>query len=181
MGGTPMIFMIGCGTLQRGAWIDFKHFIANGLHPGEENTIVQAWLDHMARHPGAPILHWSRAEKDMYAAARKRHPAAAWAPELPWRDACTDLYKHLAPHLELPNTKLKRTCAALRDVIPTQWDDDGPGDGESAMAGAWWLHRHALDQFTTHPLMQSIAHYNYVDCKTVSELVHFARTLLHHQ
>ena len=143
--------------------------------------MVQAWLGHMrAQAQGAPILHWSRAEKDMYAAARRRHPQIPWPPDLPWHDACSDLYKHLGPHLGLPNAKLKHTCAALRDVIQTQWEADGPGDGESAMTGAWWLQRHVPEKFATHPLMQSIAHYNYVDCKTVSELVHLARTLLRH-
>ena len=61
----------------------------------------------------------------------------------------------------------------------THWDADGPGDGESAMAGAWWCHHHEKN-FASAALMQDIAQYNYVDCKTVSELVHFARTLLNH-
>lgn len=190
MGGAPMIFMIGCGRLRSGKWIDFQHFIVDRLTRDEERRIVQAWLDHVLpaqvaadddQAPAAPsLLHWARAERDMYAAARARHPDAPWPAELPWRDACTTLYRHLREPLGLANTQLKATCHALRDVVATQWEEEGPCNGEAAMAGAWWCHHHA-DHFATHPLMVAIGHYNVVDCKTVSELVHFARTLINHR
>jgi hypothetical protein len=171
-GGCPMIFMIGCARLERGKWVAFHQWTVATLSLEEEARILGAWLASL--QPGAPVLHWARAEQVMYAAARKRHPTADWPPTLAWRDA-TDLYKELP--LDLPNVKLKHVCAALAPVLETTWDTEGPSNGESAMVAAWWCHANA-EAFATHPLMQSVAHYNWTDCRTVFELVRWARTLL---
>ena len=170
--GCPMIFMIGCARLEQGQWAGFQQWTAAALVPEEERRIITEWLAAMSE--SGPILHWAPAEQIMYAAARKRHPTADWPETLPWRDAIK-LYKHLP--LDLPNFKLKHVCAALAPVLETGWDTEGPSDGESAMVAAWWCQAHAPD-FSTHPLMLAVANYNWTDCRTVFELVRWARSVL---
>jgi hypothetical protein len=170
--GCPMLFMIGCARLEHGEWAGFRHYTVTSLTPDEEQRIISAWLDSLV--PGAPVLHWARAEQVMYAAARERHPTAAWPATLPWRDAMT-LYRELP--LGLPNLKLKHVCSALAPVLETTWATGGPSNGEGAMVAAWWCHQHAKD-FATHPLMVAVAQYNWTDCRTVFELVRWARQLL---
>ena len=171
-GGCAMIFMIGCARLEDGQWAGFRQWTVATLTLAEEARILDEWLAWL--QPGAPVLHWARAEQVMYAAARKRHPAATWPPTLNWGDA-TDLYKKLP--LDLPNLKLKHVCAALAPVLETTWDTAGPSNGESAMVAAWWCHAHA-ESFASDPLMQAVASYNWTDCRTVFELVRWARGLL---
>ena len=169
--GRPLLFMIGCARLEHGAWAGFKYYTVTSLTPEEEARIVSAWLSSLVPH--APSLHWARAEQVMYAAVRERHPTADWPPSLPWRDAM-QLYRELP--LGLPNLKLKHVCSALAPVLETTWDTAGPSNGESAMVAAWWCHHHAT--FSTHPLMLAVAQYNWTDCRTVFELVRWARQLL---
>jgi len=90
-GGLPMIFMIGCGHVESGAW-QFQCFTADALTEACEATIIDKWLDHMrdVRDRVAPrseplAIHWSHAETSSlvtaYNAAIQRQPkrAADWA------------------------------------------------------------------------------------------------------
>ena len=155
-----------------GRWASFRQWTVQRLTPAEEVRIVTAWLAWM--EASGPIVHWARAEQIMYKAARERHPTQAWPASLPWRDAIP-LFQQLP--LELPNFKLKHTCAALASVLETTWDTEGPCDGEGAMLAAWWCHAHARD-FARDPLMLAVAKYNWTDCRTVFELVRWARSIL---
>ena len=65
-GGQPIIFLIGCGHMEKGEW-QFKSLVTESLSAGEELRIIQEWVDHMCLvrdklHPqnGMPrIFHWS--------------------------------------------------------------------------------------------------------------------------
>ena len=46
-GGQPLIFMVGCGHVEKGEW-RFKSLVANDLSETEEIRIIQDWVDHMS-------------------------------------------------------------------------------------------------------------------------------------
>ena len=54
-GGQPLIFMIGCGHLEKSEW-RFKSLVANRLTEEEELRIIREWVAHMSavRGPARP-------------------------------------------------------------------------------------------------------------------------------
>ena len=45
-GGQPMIFMVGCGHMENGAW-QFRCFTTDALTETSEAAVIDAWIDHM--------------------------------------------------------------------------------------------------------------------------------------
>jgi hypothetical protein len=45
-GGQTLIFMIGCGHMENGAW-QFKCFTADSMNEPSEGAVIDAWLSHM--------------------------------------------------------------------------------------------------------------------------------------
>ncbi len=186
-GGQPLIFMIGCGHVEDGQW-RFSQWTCERLTEACEERIIDAWLAHMAAVCGsadlpALVIHWAPAEplnyELEYDAAKKRHPHKDW-PELRWFDFLNRVIK--AEPVVVRGAMafgLKAVARAMRrhGCIRTEWTD-GPTDGLGAMVGAWSCDAEAAangGRMMDVPLMQSIGHYNEVDCKVMQEIVSYLR------
>lgn len=190
-GGLPMIFMIGCGHMESGAW-QFQCFTTDALTESCEATIIDKWLDHMkqVRERVAPraepfVIHWSRAETSSlvgaYNAAVKRHPEREkdWK-EPRWFDFLTEVIK--AEPVVVRGALafgLKAIAQAMHQLslIETKWES-GPADGLGAMVGALWCASEAAKggmPLSQIELMKSIQEYNEVDCKVMMEIVRYLR------
>ena len=191
-GGLPVIFMIGCGHVENGAW-RFERFIADRLDGPSEERAIDAWLAHMGETQlrlgggqAANVFHWAPAEETNYEtaynSARKRHPSKGW-PEVNW----FDLLKHVirAEPVVVRGAfgfGLKAIARAFHahGLIATSWGDS-PVDGMGAMVGAWRCDDEAAQRggrLVDVPLMEEIAAYNEVDCKVMMEILHYLRA--HH-
>ena len=194
-GGQPLIFMIGCGHVDKGEW-RFKSLVTNDLSEGEELRIIQEWVDYMSavrdrldpQNRNPCIFHWSAAERtaleNAYNSAKVRHQKRDDWPELGWLDWYDFLQKVMR---EEPVTVrgalgfgLKAVANAMHayGFIETSWADS-PVDGLGAMVGAWRCDEEARRKGVSMaelPLMEEIARYNEVDCKVMMEIVHYLRT-----
>ncbi len=190
-GGQPLIFMIGCGHVEKGAW-QFKSLVVNCLSETEELRIIQEWFEHMAavrdrldpRNARPSIFHWSQAEPtalhNAYNSAWNRHSQPADWPELGWYDFLQKVMR-----IEPVVVKgalgfgLKAVANAMHSqgFIDTNWADS-PVDGLGAMVGAWRCDEEARRQgvpMSGLPLMEEIASYNEVDCKVMMEIISYLR------
>ncbi len=187
-GGQTLIYMIGCGHMEAGAW-RFTAFTCDRLTPDCERAIIDAWHEHMRAvrqrlwPEGDPLVfHWSHAEQSFlntaYNSARTRHQAA-W-PDLNWYDFLVKVMR------EEPVTVKGALAFGLKSIakgmhknglIKTNWTN-GPGDGLGAMIGAWRCDVKARDQNCSMkdlPLMRSIEDYNQVDCRVMQEIIAYLR------
>ncbi|GAB4325308.1 MAG: hypothetical protein Kow0010_07680 [Dehalococcoidia bacterium] len=192
-GGQPLIFMIGCGHVEGGAW-RFASFVADGITEESEAAIIDAWFAHMREvkdrvDPDGPqplVIHWSRAERsslsEAYDSARNRQPNRGWQ-DPNWFDFLNEVVRKEPVVIRgALGFGLKYVARALHEhgLIETCWED-GPSDGLGAMVGAWWCAEEArrlgcgMGQLE---LMQEIARYNEVDCRVMMECVRYLRT--HH-
>lgn len=185
-GGQALIFMIGCGHIEGGAWV-FRCFVTDQLTEDAEARVIDDWLAHMAavRARLAPdadaprVMHWSPAEvsnfETAYNSAKARHPDRSWdSPR--WFDFLRRVM-HEEPVVVRGAMAfgLKAVAKALyrHGFIETLWGD-GPADGLGAMVGAWWSYeaaRQAGTPVNTVDLMQQIVAYNEVDCRVMWEAV----------
>ncbi len=196
-GGQPLIFMIGCGHMEDGAW-QFQCFTARALTEDAEADVIDGWLAHMeaVRQRLAPgvaaplVFHWSKAElstfETAYNSAVERHKdkSGAWQQDRPaWFDFLGEVVR--AEPVVVRGALafgLKPVARALHahGLISTNWED-GLADGLSAMVAAWWCGHEAaaadvpLDAL---PLMQEVARYNEIDCRTMAEIIQYLRA--HH-
>lgn len=190
-GGLPMIFMIGFGHVEEGAW-QFKCFTADALTEACEATIIENWLDHMKKvrdniAPGSDplVIHWSSAETSSlltaYNAAIQRHAQRAkdWV-TLQWFDFLKEVIK--AEPVVVRGALafgLKSIAQAMQKLglIQTKWES-GPVDGLGAMVGALWCADQASKtgmSLSQIDLMRGIQDYNEVDCKVMMEIVRYLR------
>lgn len=190
MGGTPLIFMIGCGHLEQGEW-KFRCFIADTLNEVHEAEIIDAWIGHMSEvqsrlAPGTarPLcFHWSPAEDasflTQYNSACARHPDRHW-PQPNWFDFLNRVIRKEPVLVKgALSFGLKPLARAMfsHGLISTEWTE-GPGDGLQAMVGAWRCHRQALEQgvpMRSLEMMKGIEKYNEVDCKVMQEIIFYLR------
>ena len=191
-GGQSLIFLIGCGHLEKGEW-RFKSLVANRLTEDEELRIISEWVDHMSAvrdrlDPGNTkprIFHWSKAEvmalENAYSSARARHGERAdWPKDLNWYDFLTEVMRgEPVVVLGALGFGLKAVANAMhsRNLIETNWADS-PVDGLGAMVGAWHCEEEAEKRgvpMTALPLMHEIVSYNEVDCKVMMEIVRYLR------
>ena len=173
-GGQAMIFMIGCGHVEDGAW-QFRCFVAERLDADGEARIVKAWLDHMdelGRRFGVqdpPVFHWSDAERGWYDSARERHPDEGWL-DLNFFDLHKRVFKAQPVFVcGADGLGLKAVANALhaRGLIETSWGDSKV-DGQGAMVGAWRCDEEAQRtgvRLADTALMPEIEEYNEVDCR----------------
>ncbi len=186
--GQPLIFMIGCGHIENGAW-QFSCFVAGDLTVASEAQIVETWLAHMeaARLRLAPrlsrplVFHWSPAETSTLStaldSARRRSPerASAWR-EPNWFDFLTRVMKREPVIVRGPmGFGLKTVARSLKrhGLIETEWQN-GVTDGLGAMVAAWWCEREAQKlgcRLSDFDLMDEVRRYNEVDCKVMMEAV----------
>ena len=190
-GGQPLIFMIGCGHLEKAEW-QFKSLVANSLTEEEELRIIREWVVHMSavrdrldptnRKPR--IIHWSHAEPTVlanaYNSARARHQERADWPELSWYDFLAKVIREEPVVVQgALGFGLKAVANAMHshNIIETNWTDS-PVDGLGAMVGAWRCDEQARQKgmlMTELPLMDEIARYNEVDCKVMMEIARYLR------
>ena len=190
-GGQHIIFMIGCGHMEGGAW-RFKSFTVPQLTGEEELHIIREWVAHMGEvrdrldpeNPNPRVIHWSRAEvavlEGNHNSARTRHAENADWPELSWFDFLTRVMQEEPVVINGALAfGLKTVANAMygQNMICTNWSDS-PVDGLGAMVGAWRCDEAARQQgvpMTELPLMAEIARYNEIDCKVMMEIVHYLR------
>ena len=190
-GGQPMIFAIGCGHLEQGAW-QFRSFVAHHLIEREELGIIREWVTHMSAvrdrldpaNSEPRIFHWSHAEpsalESAYNSARARHQEHADWPELAWYDLLKKVMVEEPVVLRgALGFGLKAVANAMHthNLIETDWADSRV-DGLGAMVGAWRCDEQAREKGTTMtelPLMKEIITYNEVDCRVMMEIVGYLR------
>jgi len=187
--GQPLIFMIGCGRMEDGAW-RFASFTTDALTEPDEERIIDAWLVHMADVQArlspaeeARVMHWSPAEPVNYEAehesARQRHPEKGW-PGLRWFDLLQKVVREEPVVVRgALGFGLKAVAKAMlaHGLIETSWGDSQV-DGLGAMVGAWACDREARERgvpMTELPLTREIADYNEVDCKVMMEILTYLR------
>ena len=189
-GGQALIFMIGCGHIEGGAW-QFRCFVADQLTEDAEARVIDEWLAHMSAvrerlAPGGEIprvMHWSPAERSnfetAYNSAKARHSDRSWDSPC-WFDFLRRVM-HEEPVVIRGAMAfgLKAVAKALHGhhFIKTLWGD-GPADGLGAMVGAWWSYeaaRQAGTPVNEVDLMQRIIEYNEVDCRVMWEAVRYFR------
>ena len=189
-GGKTLIFTIGCGHVEDGAW-KFSSFTVAGFTEDAEATIIDAWLAHMEEVRGrlAPdvsgpmVFHWSPAETSFletsYNSAVVRHPDRRW-PGLGWFDFLKRVMR--AEKVEVEGASglgLKAVAQAMhaKNLIETVWEEGSMG-GLGAMIGGMWCDEESrktgvpADEIA---LMQEIVSYNEIDCKTMMEIIRYMR------
>jgi len=191
-GGQPLIFMIGCGHIEKEKWY-FESFTADSLTMEAEANIIDAWIAHMKEvrerldlnEANPSVIHWSHAEtstlRDAYNSAVKRHPKRSmnWS-EPNWFDFLKLVMK--AEPVVVRGAfgfGLKAVAGAMYEhgFIETKWED-GSVDGLGAMVGAWWCADEAKRlnvSLKKVELMKSIVRYNEIDCKVMMEIVRYLR------
>lgn len=188
--GQPLIFQVGCGWLEDGAW-QFRQWTTDRLTETDEGRMLGDWIGFMQSHVAergltladARLYHWSAAETSFldnaYNAARTRHPEAAW-PDLPWYDLLQLVVR--AEPVAVAGAfgfglKAVATGMHAAGLIETTWTD-GPADGLGAMIGAWWCDDEARRtgvSMTELDLMREIGSYNEVDCRSMAEVLAWLR------
>ena len=189
--GQALIFMIGCGHMERGEW-RFECFVADQLTEPAEVSIVEAWFEHMemvgerlAPDSNPKVIHWSSAEgsslDSAYNAARIRHSRGREWPEVNWFDFLSRVIR--AEPVVVRGSHgfgLKEITNALHNLgmINCRWGS-GPADGLGAMVGAWWcqdqIYAGRAVRLTDIDLMKEIGAYNEVDCRAMMENVYYLR------
>ena len=190
-GGQPLIFMVGCGHVEKGEW-GFKSLVANDLSETEEIRIIQEWVDHMSAvrdrldpANGKPrIFHWAHAEpttlQNAHNSAWSRHNQPADWPGLDWYDFLQKVMRQEPVVVRgALGFGLKAVANAMHSqgLIETDWAGS-PVDGLGAMVGAWRCDEEARRRgvpMTSLPLMDEIARYNEVDCKVMMEIIRYLR------
>ena len=189
-GGTPLIFMIGCGHLEGDQW-EWKCFTTDRLTEVAEAVIIDQWMDHMYEvqnriDPAGytpTVYHWSHAEvstfDSAFNSAKNRHADKEW-PTLSWYDFLQEVIKKEPVVVKGAfGFGLKAIAGSLnkKGLIETSWDA-GPTDGLGAMVGAWWADDEADRQGITMneiPMVKEISQYNEVDCKVMMEIIEYLR------
>jgi hypothetical protein len=169
--GQPLIFMVGCGHMEDGAW-EYRCFIADQLLEPAEAAMLDDWFAHMRDvtnrlAPGSEprVFHWSPAEtstlETAYQSAAARHPEKQW-PRPNWFDFLKKVVREEPVVVRgAMGFGLKAVANAMQShgLIETEWPG-GVVDGLGAMLGAWrCAEEAALDgrRLEDLLLMQSIA------------------------
>lgn len=189
-GGSPRIFMVGCGHVELGEWV-FREFTADSLSADEERRILRDWVSYMdgTRRRLAPqveeplVFHWSQAEKSFLSSAYNsaiERLGGTW-PNVQWYDLLSEVVKAepFVVHGAL-GFGLKPIAKSLHalGLIETNWENS-PMDGLAAMIGAWRCDaeaRAAGVRMSDLPLMHQIRAYNEVDCKVMMEILRLLRS-----
>ena len=192
VGGEALIFQIGTGRLESGAW-QFEQLTVDRLNGSSEAIMLEAWIANLEQKRAERglewsdlrLIHWSPAEtstlETAYNAARVRQQGA-W-PELPFFDALK-LVIHPDPVVVRGafGFGLKAIARAMHaaGLIETIWAD-GPLDGLGAMVGAFTADRLAATRgcrLVDIETIREIGRYNEIDCRTMAEILAYLRA--HH-
>ena len=187
-GGQPLIFMIGCGHIENGAW-RFSCFVADRLTTAAEEEAIDAWISHMGsvrRRLGVSdtpkALHWANAEVSAFKAACKRRQGdrGEISGDFKWFNLLDRVVK--AEPVVVRGAfgfGLKEIAKTLHGhgLIETSWEDSEV-DGQGAMVGAVHCDREAAEKgirLADTELMQEIRRYNEVDCRVMQEILEYLR------
>ncbi len=177
--GCEMIFMIGVGWEENGAW-KFHTFTAEQESHVHEYAMLERFQQFLVNKAGerlsdltsAVLYHWTSAEVSQLRRAADRH---ALDPQhtlrkLPWYDLEKEVF--LAEPVGVPNAwsyRLKDVASALGLV---KWPGDLDSGLRASVAG-WKAYQ------TRSPLksieMKTVTQYNEVDCKALYEVVRWLR------
>ena len=189
-GGQPLIFMIGCGHMEKGEW-QWSCFTVDALSEDCEAHSIDGWFAHMeaVRQRLDPdgeepmVFHWSHAEattlETAFNSAKNRHPEKDWG-NPKWFDFLMRVAREEPVVVNGAfGFGLKAVAKAMytHGHIKTDWEA-GPTDGLGAMVGAWSCAAEASERGCGLPeteLMREIAEYNEVDCKVMMEIVRHLR------
>ena len=189
-GGQTLIFQVGCGHWEDGAW-RFAQWTVDRLSETDEGAMIGRWIGHMdalRRARGLEwsdvrLVHWWKAEtaslNTALNSARTRHGDPDW-PRLPFFDFLTEVMRAVPVTVRGAfGFGLKALAKAMHEqgLIETTWGE-GPTDGMGAMVGAWWCDAEAARTgvpMPALPLMVDIGRYNEVDCRTMAEIVAWLR------
>jgi len=179
-GGSPRIFMVGCGHLKNGEW-RFECFIADDLTDESERRVLDDWFLHMIDIAGTQptrLYHWSQAEESFYSkaynSALKR--LGDRGVKLDWYDLLTKVAR--AEPVVVSGAMafgLKAIAKAMHahGLIETNWED-GPMDGLAASVAAWNC-ANRTHPMHADPLMNEVRKYNEVDCRVMCEILDYLR------
>ena len=183
--GHEMIFMIGAGWVDHGAW-RFKVFTAAAETLAGERILLDEFVDFLATRAGdslhdptqTTLYHWSPAENWQSKRAGSRHglPADHGLWNLPW----FDLEKQVAVKapIGLPDawdTKVKSVARALAKIDPIydpRWPED-LDEGKNAMVMGWRAYEQA-DPLRT-PEMALLTDYLEADCRALLAVLRWMR------
>jgi hypothetical protein len=184
------IFMIGVGYFdpETSDWV-YCNFTVKSLTSSEESRICREFSQLVDRMCSKyeftdPILvHWSRAELNMWEAAAERHPRDThWVKTSQY---WFDLYKVFEDEPIVVqgclSFGLKEVAKAFHrhGLIETIWDTSSScQNGASAMVIADVANREARQRgisMTEIPLIQEMMKYNEVDCKVMAEIMTYLR------
>lgn len=185
-GGSPFIFMAGCGYVENGEW-RFRAFTADRLDLDSEAKALDEWIAYMhslSEEKGCAeplVFHWSHAEKSFmvssYNSAQERHGGKF--PDIRWYDFLNVVRGEPVTVKGAYAFGLKAFAQAFKShgLTETLWQD-GVADGMAAMAGAWYCHREAVERGCSMrelEFMRKIEEYNEVDCKVMMEIIAYLR------
>ena len=199
-GGTPMIYMIGCGYKDpfTHKWI-FRNFIANRLQYADEYIIVSHWLNYMTEvckelnfiGISPRIYHWSFAERSFLNSALGRFETLAPSIKNYVNLAKAvkglnfiDLHQIFLDNCIVVkgafNFRLKNIATAMfnHGFIQTNWGNSTV-DGIGASICCYRCNDLAIEQNTTIrmvTIMNEIIQYNEVDCKVLQQVLQYIRS-----
>jgi uncharacterized protein len=183
--GYEMIFLIGVGWDEQGAW-SFQTFVAPAEDLAGERQMLDEFLHFLGtKTDGAftdarrtSIYHWSSAEawQALRASDRHRLPASHPLQRLPWFDLQKEF---LRGPIGLPgswNYRLKDVSRAIHRLCPhldLQW----PGDldqGLQAMVMGWKAYQ--APNAAESPEMATIEQYLEADCRALWGILNWLRS-----
>jgi hypothetical protein len=190
-GGQTLIFMIGCGHLDKDDEWQFYSFVVSDLTQKSENIIIQKWIDHMKTisveygmiNDRPLVFNWSKAEEQVletnFNAAKVRHDWQQPA-NIRWFDFLSEVIREEPVSIQGAFTfGLKEIAKALHShkLIKTSWGNSYL-DGLGAMVGAILSAEESANtkkNLMEMPLMKEIANYNEIDCRVMMEIVQYLR------
>jgi len=190
-GGQPLIFMIGCGHLDKNNKWQFRSFVVSDLSQESESIVIQEWIEHMetisnqhgSTREHSLVFNWSKAEEQVletnFNAAKFRH---GWEhpPNIRWFDFLSEVIRKEPVTIRGAFTfGLKEIAKAFHfhELIETSWEESSL-DGLGAMVGAILSAKNLENSnqpLIEMPLMREISNYNEIDCKVMMEIVQYLR------
>ncbi len=174
------LYLIGIGYESNGKF-KYEHFMVDSLTEFEEKRIIKQWISRMrtiSQNRQLQLIHWSKAEPSYFSTLKDTLQIRG---TFNWIDLMK-LFEDSPGFLKencgiLKNMKLKTVAKAMKNHghIKSDWDDEMTSGMEANMV----IIRGVQDKyvkFTEFPGINSLIHYNQVDCATLYEIVKFIQS-----